>query len=165
MRSLKLIYSKYTSILKDKVIWQLRYKFNLDPLSSTPLTVSHGVRVGQTETSQVDHAIGQVDVKTAHGRLQVAQLVQHHHAALYHRHHWSSARSRQRRSGEALSVERSIDAVLHWILLSEVSQEGQLLQTCDSLWKKDGVEQKWSQTPEESQQRSLSYRTFKSSNW
>lgn len=96
-------------------------------------TISHGVRVGQAEAGQVDHAVRQVDVKTAHRGLQVAQLVQHHHAALHHRHH--------RRSGRgAVSFEGSIHAVLHRVLLGEVSEEGQLLQTGDSLWKSSGTE-------------------------
>lgn len=63
---------------------------NLGPVGSKPLTVSHGVSIRQAEACQVDHAVGQVNVKTTHCCLQVAQLVQDHHASLHHRHHGNS---------------------------------------------------------------------------
>lgn len=53
------------------------------------LTVAHGVRVRQAEAGQVDHTVGQVNVEASHRRLQVAELVQHHHAPLHHGHHGS----------------------------------------------------------------------------
>lgn len=52
----------------------IQYYSRLQYLSK-PLTVSHGVSVGEAEAGQVDHAIGQVNVEAAHCRLQVAQLV------------------------------------------------------------------------------------------
>lgn len=88
------------------------------------LTVSHGISVGQAEAHQVDHAVGQVYVKAADRRLQVTQLVQHHHAAL---HHWHGGDS------DSPTFQSSVHAVLHRVLLGEVSKEGQLLQACDSL--------------------------------
>ena len=91
-------------------------------------TVSHGVGVGQAEAGQVYHAIGQVDVEAAHGGLEVAELVQDHHAALHHR---------QRRGGGAaplaFPIHPTVHAVFDGVLLCKVPEEGQLLQPCYTL--------------------------------
>lgn len=120
-----------------------KWKRNLESCQtlsrSKPLTIPHGVRVGQAEAGQVDHAVGQVDVEASHCCLQVAQLVQYHHASLHHRHHGSSCWSRRRRHREgAVTVGHSVYTVFHRILLGKIPQEGQLLQACHSLWKKEG---------------------------
>lgn len=70
-----------------KLVWT---KVLFSPVGSRVLTVSHWVSIGQAETGQVNHAVRQVDVEATHCCLQVAQLVQDHHAALHHWHHGSS---------------------------------------------------------------------------
>lgn len=101
-------------------------------VSQPVLTVAHGVGIRQAEAGQIDHTVGQVNVEASHRRLQVAELVEHHHASLHHRHHGSPRRGRHRR---AVSVGGAVDPVFHRILLRQIPQEGQLLQTGDPLWR------------------------------
>ncbi|KAL0604196.1 Protein GVQW1 [Plecturocebus cupreus] len=52
------------------------------PRSLFKLTISHLIREGEAEDGFVNHPVGKVCVEPAHCGLQVAQLVQYHHAAL-----------------------------------------------------------------------------------
>lgn len=86
------------------------------------LTVSHLVREGEAEDSLVNHPIGQVSVEPADCGLQVAQLVQHHHASLNHR--------------QSCPVR---DSILPRVLFSEIPEERQLLQTSHPVYnQKEG---------------------------
>lgn len=86
------------------------------PNPRAALTVAHLIGEGQAEDGLVDHPVGQVGVEPAHGGLQVAELVEDHHAALG--------------DGQGAAVGH---AVLGRVLLRQVPQEGQLLQACHPL--------------------------------